>query len=225
MKTLLLAGFAFMVAGLYFYNFNDYMAQNQSTWGAFGDYIGGILNPVIAFFVFYYVVKNYESQKEYFKKQEFENHFFKLYDEFKLEQENIHQSKIFEQYNNQVHDDNITNLNVYKEWVFSRIDYPKSYFNLLEFLLAYIHKNQQIGQYNFFIKNKLSNLDLAYIALNDMCVKKNNLPMQLDIYEHFDKEDDDIIDLIFILKDYPPLKKQIESVINEPNNKKDFHEN
>jgi len=57
-----------------------------------------------------------------------------------------------------------------------------------------------------------------------MCVKKNNSPMQLDIYEHFDKEDDDIIDLIFILKDYPPLKKQIGLVINEPNNKKDFHE-
>jgi len=155
MKILFLLGFTFIIVGFYFYNFNDYLTQDQTIWGAFGDYIGGILNPVIAFFVFYYVVKNYESQKEYFKKQEFENHFFKLYDEFKLEQENIHQSKIFEQYNNQVHDDNITNLNTYKKWVYSKIDYPKSYFNLLEFLLAYIHENQQIEQYNFFIKNKL----------------------------------------------------------------------
>ncbi len=217
MKVALLSGFAFIVVGFYFYNFNDYLTQDQSTWGAFGDYVGGILNPAIAFFVFYYVIKNYESQKEYFRKQEFENHFFKLYDEFKLEQESIHQSKIFEQYNKLIHDDNISEIKPYKEWIYSRGDYPKGYFNLLEFLLKYIHENDKNDtKYIFLIKNKLSNLDLAYIALHDMCKDDNSfskLLNDLDIYEYFDIEDDDIIDKILLLKDYPLLKDELKRYI------------
>ncbi len=215
MKIFLLAGFASSIVGFYFYNFNDYLTHDQSIWGAFGDYIGGILNPVIAFFVFYYVVKNYESQKKYFKKQEFENHFFKLYDEFKLEQENIHQIKIFEQYNKQISEDNITEVEEYIEWIYSRSDYPKAYFNLLEFLLTYIYENKQIEQYIFFIKNKFSNLDLAYIALHDISTNHEILSKILkksNIYEHFDVDDDDVVWSILIFKDYSLLSDKLHEI-------------
>jgi large-conductance mechanosensitive channel len=61
---------------LYFINFNSSAIKNQDwlsiyqnlskdtgTWGTFGDYVGGILNPVIAAFAFYLIAKTYELQK------------------------------------------------------------------------------------------------------------------------------------------------------------------
>ncbi len=63
--------FAILLVGFYIYSFGYSISDEQEVWGAFGDYIGGLLNPLIAFLVFYYVIKNYESQQEYFKKQEF----------------------------------------------------------------------------------------------------------------------------------------------------------
>ncbi len=155
-------------------------------------------------------------QQEYIKKQEFENHFFKLYDEFKLEQENIHKIKIFEQYNKQISEENITEVKQYKKWIYSRGDYPKAYFNLLEFLLTYIYENRQIEQYSFFIKNKLSNLDLAYIALHDIStnyIKLSKILDRFNIYEHFNKDSDDIINDIPLLKDYSLLKNELKEYI------------
>lgn len=39
------------------------LSQNTETWGAFGDFVGGILNPVVAFFAFYWLTVSVLIQK------------------------------------------------------------------------------------------------------------------------------------------------------------------
>lgn len=64
----------FIVVGFYFVNFQllrnenwwnvfQNLSEDTGKWGEFGDYVGGILNPVIAAFAFYYIAKTYELQK------------------------------------------------------------------------------------------------------------------------------------------------------------------
>jgi large-conductance mechanosensitive channel len=51
------------VGGFYFANFHNGLSIENGDWGTFGDYFGGILNPVIAAFAFYLIAKTYELQK------------------------------------------------------------------------------------------------------------------------------------------------------------------
>ncbi len=55
------------VVGFYFANFHNGLSEKNEVWGAFGDYFGGILNPVIAAFAFYLIAKTYELQKRELK--------------------------------------------------------------------------------------------------------------------------------------------------------------
>jgi large-conductance mechanosensitive channel len=50
-----------IIVGFYFYN--NGLSKDNDVWGAFGDYVGGILNPIIAAFAFYLIAKTYELQK------------------------------------------------------------------------------------------------------------------------------------------------------------------
>jgi len=65
-----------IVIGFYYVNFQylpernevwwpffQYLSEKNEDWGTFGDYVGGILNPVIASFAFYLIAKTYELQK------------------------------------------------------------------------------------------------------------------------------------------------------------------
>lgn len=40
------------------------VSKNTSDWGTFGDFIGGVLNPFIAFFAFYWLTKSIQIQKQ-----------------------------------------------------------------------------------------------------------------------------------------------------------------
>jgi hypothetical protein len=40
------------------------LSKNTADWGTFGDFIGGVLNPFIAFFAFYWLTKSIQIQKE-----------------------------------------------------------------------------------------------------------------------------------------------------------------
>lgn len=51
------------VVSFYFANFHSGLSGENTAWGTFGDYFGGILNPVIAAFAFYLIAKTYELQK------------------------------------------------------------------------------------------------------------------------------------------------------------------
>lgn len=72
----ILVGIGLVIVGFYFFNFNSHILKNEGwwkvfqnlsadagNWGVFGDYVGGILNPVIAAFAFYLIAKTYELQK------------------------------------------------------------------------------------------------------------------------------------------------------------------
>jgi hypothetical protein len=40
------------------------ISKDTSDWGTFGDFVGGILNPFIAFFAFYWLTKSIQIQKQ-----------------------------------------------------------------------------------------------------------------------------------------------------------------
>lgn len=74
---------ALIVVGFYSSNFTSLLSNNikeflnvklelsidNGDWGTFGDYIGGILNPIVSAFALYLAAKAYESQKGESKKQ------------------------------------------------------------------------------------------------------------------------------------------------------------
>lgn len=55
---------ALFVFGFYFHNFHHGLSEENGDWGTFGDYAGGILNPIIAGFAFYLIAKTYDLQKK-----------------------------------------------------------------------------------------------------------------------------------------------------------------
>ena len=59
--------FVFLIlCGLYWYRFRNNLhlewATDPADWGSFGDYIGGILNPFIALFAFYWLISSIKTQ-------------------------------------------------------------------------------------------------------------------------------------------------------------------
>lgn len=61
--VLVICTLVLVVLGLYFGKFHYGLSDKNEVWGTFGDYFGGILNPVIAAFAFYLIAKTYELQK------------------------------------------------------------------------------------------------------------------------------------------------------------------
>lgn len=59
--------FAILVVGFYAktfgYDLQLPISAKQEDWGQFGDYVGGILNPVCAFMAFLWIVRSYALQK------------------------------------------------------------------------------------------------------------------------------------------------------------------
>jgi hypothetical protein len=66
-----------VVIGFYYYNFNSHilksgnwwnvfynLSQENGDWGTFGDYVGGLLNPVIAVGALYLIAQTYKLQKK-----------------------------------------------------------------------------------------------------------------------------------------------------------------
>ena len=51
-----------VVFSFYFANFHDGLSEKNEVCGLFGDYFGGILNPVIAAFAFYLIAETYKLQ-------------------------------------------------------------------------------------------------------------------------------------------------------------------
>jgi len=65
--TTVLCLIVLVVIGFYIVNFHNGLSVENGVWGTFGDYFGGILNPVIAAFAFYLIAKTYELQKSELK--------------------------------------------------------------------------------------------------------------------------------------------------------------
>jgi len=61
-----------VVLGFYIVNFHSGLSKENDVWGTFGDYVGGILNPVIAAFAFYLIAETYKLQKGAYNLQKIE---------------------------------------------------------------------------------------------------------------------------------------------------------
>lgn len=61
--------FIFLPIGIYIYNFSDGngFSKSQDIWGTFGDFYGGVLNPIFSYFAFLAVLWTLKSQKEEFE--------------------------------------------------------------------------------------------------------------------------------------------------------------
>ncbi len=72
-KLIFLAIILFIVViGIYFFNFNNGFSVEKSEWGAFGDFIGGTLNPMFAFLsliAIIYTIKIQTEELEYTKEE------------------------------------------------------------------------------------------------------------------------------------------------------------
>jgi uncharacterized membrane protein len=76
---------ALIIIGLYFCKFHHVLANTQDTWGQFGDYVGGTLNPVFSFFTLIAVLITIKQQSEQIRSlektstlQRFESNFFQI---------------------------------------------------------------------------------------------------------------------------------------------------
>ncbi|EPC9414991.1 hypothetical protein ACR3SC_004225 [Klebsiella variicola] len=64
-SVIILATGVTLVVGSYISNFRaSSISSNPSDWGVLGDYVGGILNPLISLITLFYLLKTYLSQKE-----------------------------------------------------------------------------------------------------------------------------------------------------------------
>jgi|GEM_PF-5890335 len=54
---------AFLTIVFYLYNFGPTLSNETQVWGQFGDYIGGILNPLVAFTALYYLYETVKIQR------------------------------------------------------------------------------------------------------------------------------------------------------------------
>jgi hypothetical protein len=58
------SGILVVMLGLYIYRFGTTLATDQATWGAFGDFLGGTLNPLVSFLTLIVAINVWKLQKD-----------------------------------------------------------------------------------------------------------------------------------------------------------------
>ncbi|HFJ8954282.1 TPA: hypothetical protein ACGWHD_003093 [Serratia liquefaciens] len=60
------AGFIVFVCSLYYFNFgiNGGLSNKTDVWGQFGDYLGGVVNPILSFITIYLLLNSIRLQRE-----------------------------------------------------------------------------------------------------------------------------------------------------------------
>lgn len=56
--------FLSIVWGVYYYAFGSGLSPDQGVWGTFGDYTGGILNPLLNFITIYLLIRSFDAQEK-----------------------------------------------------------------------------------------------------------------------------------------------------------------
>ncbi|WP_336931187.1 putative phage abortive infection protein [Acinetobacter tandoii] len=67
-SKLIVGGIITIVLILYFSNFHNSVSIENGDWGTFGDFVGGILNPIIAAFALYWLITSVNLQIQELKK-------------------------------------------------------------------------------------------------------------------------------------------------------------
>lgn len=60
------------VWGVYFWHFNNGLSNSQGDWGTFGDFTGGVVNPLLNFITIYILISQFKSVKGDLDKQRFD---------------------------------------------------------------------------------------------------------------------------------------------------------
>lgn len=64
LEILFIALLIALVVGAYIFNFRNYeISGNPESWGQLGDYLGGVLNPLVAAAALIYLIRTFELQK------------------------------------------------------------------------------------------------------------------------------------------------------------------
>lgn len=152
----------------YFYNFNNGFSTDKDDWGTFGDFVGGTLNPLFAFFSLFaiiYTVKIQTEELEYtkeeleksriaqetqsesfqiqnnsIKQQTFENTFFSLLEHHNILIEKLNK-KTDELYNKIVINKNSKEIVI--EFIDNNKGIVKTYFMTLYQLLKFISEEEK----------------------------------------------------------------------------------
>ncbi len=84
MKKILLVLFTVLLSVLllYLYFFHDGFSSDQNIWGNFGSYFGGVAGTILSFVAIIYIYEDIKGQKKNQQRQEDQNNFFKLLENF-----------------------------------------------------------------------------------------------------------------------------------------------
>lgn len=74
-----------LVWAFYFWHFNNGFSLSQGDWGTFGDFTGGVLNPLLNFITIYLLIKSLNSQESALKHAE--NQYIEAKDDLKRQRE------------------------------------------------------------------------------------------------------------------------------------------
>lgn len=167
-SKLIVGGIIAIVLILYFSNFHVSVSTENGDWGTFGDFIGGILNPIIASFALYWLITSVNLQIQELKKtndalaktvetaekqqnqvsiQNFENLLFQL---MKAKNESL--EKIQHRYLNEDAHGNIT-----EEKISQSVDAIKNH--IIEF------KNNFYNGWGDYYKNKMMDNTASYFGI------------------------------------------------------------
>jgi hypothetical protein len=70
----LIVSIVFLAAvwGVYFWQFNNGLSNSQGDWGTFGDFTGGVVNPLLNFITIYILITQFKTVKSDLDKQRFD---------------------------------------------------------------------------------------------------------------------------------------------------------
>lgn len=157
-----------IILGFYFYNFNNGFSTDKGEWGTFGDFIGGTLNPLFAFFSLFAIIytikiqteeleytkeelgksriaqeeqsKSFQIQNNSIKQQTFENTFFNL-----LEHHNILIDEVYKK-TEKLYTDiviNGDNKKIVMNFIENNKGIIKTYFMTLYQLLKFVNEEEK----------------------------------------------------------------------------------
>jgi hypothetical protein len=180
---------AFVVIDLYFYQFKTIFSVGQDAWGQFGDYIGGLLNPLFSFTALcalFYTIKLqskelHESteqlknsaaalalQNDVLTRQRFETTFFQLFQLFNqlikdMADNNNHGKKTIAYFYTCIADSNIDSIKTQLQKNQALSAYFRTLYSIIKFIDASSLLFEDKKFYSNLVRAQLSREELALL--------------------------------------------------------------
>lgn len=144
--------------GFYFYNFNSGLPDDSSTWGTFGDFIGGTLNPIFALFSLFAIIYTIKIQTQ---ELEFSR------EELKSTKEELEKSRIAQQEQSESLklQNQATKLQIFENTFFNLIDI---YLRIKSDVSFYVSGRNETKYGTSAISNLLDTYKREYLLINSV---------------------------------------------------------